>query len=69
MLQAQTAAREGLQQEPGAIPAWLLSTVALAAVPVVLWSEYTLKVTGQQLVAFLCFPLQSAPLQVQGLGK
>ncbi|KAK9797086.1 hypothetical protein WJX73_006883 [Symbiochloris irregularis] len=44
--QAQTAAQEGLQQEPGAIPAWLLATAALVAVPVVLWSEYTLKVTG-----------------------
>ena len=45
-VQAQALAQEGLDQEPGTIPAWLLATVALAAVPVVLWSEYTLKITG-----------------------
>lgn len=55
MLQAQDLAQEGLQQEPGAIPAWLLATVALTAVPVVLWSEYTLKLTGQRPRA--CFRL------------
>lgn len=41
-------------QRQSGVPPWLLAGTGLVAVPIVLWSEYALKTTGQCIFSHMC---------------